>query len=710
MKYFNIIVLYTVSLFLWSCSTEHFANKGNRFFDQMAYAKAIEKYEKALDRGGKDWEIQRKLGDSYRLINDPINAVRVYEKALAAQHDKVYDLHFAQTLMEVGRYQDAMEYFEAYRERGGDEQIAANLTSACSDVLGLGRDRGIFELVHTNINSEQADFGPMIHDGQLFFSTGRDQNENHYRWDDSYFLDLYAAKYDGSAQLGQPEALGGNINSNFHESNLTFTPKGDRIFFTRNNISSGRLGFSDDKVVKLKLFEVERRGERWIEKGEFPFNSDNFSVGHPALSKDGNVLVFASDMPGGVGGVDLYYSRWDGEKWVKPMNLGSKINTTGDEMFPWIGEEGLFFASSGQPGLGGLDIFKVEVDRDLVPSGSVENLGTPINSRYDDFQIVMDTEQRIGFFSSNRIGGKGDDDILAFIIHQPFKGEITDESSGIALNNVRVIMEDLNGKRYENLTDEEGHFFQGVKNKKVQVYLEREGYEPVTRTLDLDLHNLNDPVLLTMKAKAPCGDGTLTLNGTILEGGNLKPGTLVKIEQKEVYVESDANGNFKVPLNPGFEYTVSIQEPGLVDEVVRNVDTRGLPFNSEVDVELAYELRDSSTPFYIIYYNYDRSEIRQGDARPQLDRLVEYMKRKSNIQVKLSSHTDSRGASNYNLKLSQQRAKEAMDYITSHGISIERLGYSFHGEEILTNDCEDGAPCTEDEHQKNRRTELRIAK
>jgi len=721
MKYFQWTSVLAMVVLVWGCSPQKIAKKGNRAFEQLAYASAIEHYEKALKKGVKDWDVYRKLGDSYRLINDPVNAVRIYEKGLKASHKPEYDLYFGQSLMEVGRYGDALECLRTYQSRGGDEQVASNLITACENVIALGKDRGRFELIPTNINSEYADFGPMLHDGQLFFSTGRDLRQSRFKWNDSRFLNLYAAKYNGSARLGEPKELGGNINSGYHESNLAFNSSGDRIFFTRNNLSSGRLRFSENKVVKLKLFEVERKGERWVEKGEFPFNNDNYSVGHPTLSTNGEVLVFASDMPGGLGGVDLYCSHWDGKSWSKPMNLGAKINTKEDEMFPWIGDEGLYFASSGHAGLGGLDIFKVAVSEDMEPKGNVENLGGPINSRYDDFQIVMDPKMKIGFFTSNRMGGEGDDDILAFVIRHPFHGIVTDELSGEPIDGVELVMEDVNGKRWNNLTDKEGRFVQGVKNSKVRFYLEREGYEPEVRTVNINKIEAGEEYAFSMKPKVPCGDGALTLKGRTLEGSALKPGTLVKIEQKEIYVESDANGEIKVPLSQGFEYVVSIAEPGISEPVVQKVDTRGLSADAEVAVDLVYDLvedglepivevEDSVTPFYVIYYNYDRSEIRPGDARPELDRVVNYMKKKSKIKVKLSSHTDSRGADAYNLNLSRKRAMEAFEYLTSHGISHERLDYSFHGEEILSNNCPDGVKCSEEQHQKNRRTEFRILK
>lgn len=723
----NLITVYTIVglLLLAGCSSDRLVHKGDRQFERLAYSSAIKFYEKAQLKGKLSQGALARLGDSYRLINDARNSVMVYRQLTRGKYSKEYDLYHAKMLMEIGDYEAAVTSLQKYRERGGGEGMPDDLELACNEMIRLSYDQGNYELVPVNINSAEAEFGPSIYQGKLYFSSSRKKDKFKFKWNDTNFLDLYAANFSESGRLGTPDLLQGNINSNFHESNACFQEDGEKMFFTRNNFAKGKLGFSQDRVIKLKIFEARKRGEKWIENGEFPFNSDEYSVGHPAFSENGEYLIFASDMEGGFGGVDLYSSKWNGKNWTKPKNLGSQINTPGDEMFPWAGSGKLFFASDGHLGIGGLDIFQVEMRRDLSLAGTVENLGAPINSQSDDFQFILTPKGKMGFFTSNRAGGEGDDDIFAFRVRKIWKATVVEKGSSTPLDGVLVSIKEPNGTELNALSDSEGFFQKGIRGGTVLVTFSKDGYKSHSEKVVLSPEYLNEVNQFELEPLFDCEEEPMVLIGTTLQNGELQPGTLVKIKQKEMFVRSDASGGFKINLPAGFEYEVSVVDDNPTSIVTEEITTIGLAPGSEIPVELALEdgvevedllpgtdtnfvVSIDTTPFYIIYYDYDKSNIRKDDARPELDRVARFMQKKPEIRVKVSSHTDSRGADSYNLALSRKRAYEAMIYLVKKGVSRGRLEYSFHGEKELTNDCGNGINCSEEDHQINRRTEFRI--
>ena len=272
----------------------------------------------------------------------------------------------------------------------------------------------------TVLNTGKLDFSPAYYqDGVVFVSTRAVKKEKEKLrdiWIDDNFMSLFFAKQNTDGMLATPEEFSEKITTKFHEGPVSFTRSADQIFFTRNHFNKGKRKNSKDGIMKLNIYTANRSGDSWTEAKELPFNTAEHEEAHPSISPDGTHLYFASDRPGGFGGMDIYVSKFVGGSWSDPINLGDKINTAGNEIFPFIHDDGsLYFASNGWGGLGGLDIFKSAKQEGNEFWRQAENIGTPFNSPKDDFGLVTNVLGTEGYFTSARDGGHGQDDIYHFV-------------------------------------------------------------------------------------------------------------------------------------------------------------------------------------------------------------------------------------------------------------------------------------------------------
>ena len=279
-------------------------------------------------------------------------------------------------------------------------------------------DKKVFLTNEATINSDGLEFSPsFLEDGIVFISTKTASKR--YKITDKRLgkniMSIFRAKREENGLLKQPEPLARELLSTVHEGPVTFDRTAENIYFTRNNIKNGKPKKAKDGIVKLKIYAAEYVGKEWKNIEELPFNDDQSSAMHPSVSVEGDALYFASDRPGGLGGLDIYVAYNRGGVWSDPENLGPTINTEGDEVFPYIHADGtLYFASSGHAGYGGLDIFTSVNDGGTW--SKVQNLSTPFNSEQDDFGFILDRDKKNGYLSSNRNGGLGGDDIYSFYI------------------------------------------------------------------------------------------------------------------------------------------------------------------------------------------------------------------------------------------------------------------------------------------------------
>ena len=455
-NYCLLLLLICQSLFLSAQSGMQ--KKADRLYESFAYAKAIDVYKDLLEKDYKVEHNQRKLADSYFLLRDPENAAPLYAKVVEQPGvSPEYYYKYAQALRGVRRYDESRQWLKKYLEEGKNENLVEDLLNEEKIAIYPGLET--FRLKNADFNSEFSDFGAYKGKGTIYFTSARAKgarNPKIYDWNGEPFLDIYRVP----SKNGILESLSGEVNSVRHEGPLVISKDGKTMYFTRNNYINNKNGKKDSEGVNhLKIYKASLVNGEWTNIEELPFNNDNYSVGHPALSKDGQTLYFASEAPEGFGGSDLYKVSVENGIFGTPENLGEQINTPGNEVFPFAAEDGkLYFSSDGHKGYGLLDVFVV----DLQNQEKIYNLGEPINSNLDDFSFTISSEDiSEGFVASNRPGGKGSDDIYQLSMLAPLvlKGTVTDSINGKLIANATVRLMDENEQQIAFLkTDSVGYY------------------------------------------------------------------------------------------------------------------------------------------------------------------------------------------------------------------------------------------------------------
>ncbi|HEV7350571.1 OmpA family protein [Telluribacter sp.] len=523
--------------------------------------------------------------------------------------------------------------------------------------------------------------------------------------------------------LTESEQFSKTLNSKYHEGPATFFKDGNRVIFTRNNFSNGKYGKSQDGINKLKLFTAENINGSWTRIEELPLNGDDFSTGHPSLNADNTLLYFASDRPGGMGGTDIYVSRLENGTWSEPQNLGPEVNTKGNEMFPFVDERGgLYFSSDGWPGMGDLDIYYAVMEQPVKPRKSI-NLGAPINSSKDDFGILTDGDRSQGYFSSNRRNGGSDDDIYSFEREGPLYAcrdltvQVLDAVSRQPLKGALVQIENKHNaaKMRQVRTDSTGALSLCMEAENEFMFIASStGY--LNNSIGFAVRAFDDvqPSRLEIPLIRATGSGSATAGSVMMKGkvvsNKNQPLQGVLVTRRDDMdgtiqeTETGADGTYTFDAVPGRNYTIdaTIGEFGTFGKKILNFSPDKL---TEINI-LMFEKGDVMQ-VENIYYDLDKWELRP-DAQQELDKVVEIMQKYPEMKIELSSHTDSRANSKYNKALSNSRARAAKHYIVGKGIAAKRIATRGYGESRPVNKCTDGVNCPDEEHQQNRRTEIRI--
>lgn len=631
--------LYTL-VFVLSITIGAFAqgsklNKADKKYDKYSYIDAIEIYEKVAEKGYKSAELFEKLGNAYYFNGELDKASKWYGElfALNQEVDSEYYFRYAQTLKAEGNYEKSNQYMELFAQKTNDTR--AKLFQENKDYLtDIDAVSGKYTMDKTDVNSEFYDYGPTFFGKQIVFTSSRSEGNQYSKihdWTKQNFTDLFVASIDNDGKLGSVENFSKTVNTKYNESSPVFTKDGKTMYFTRNNYNDGKKRKSDDKVIMEKIYKAELINGEWTNVKELPFSNDNYKTAHPALSPDEKTMYFASDMPGSFGNSDLYKVSIDSNgNFGSPENLGPTINTEGRETFPFVDtDNNLFFASDGHPGLGGLDIFEAKANKNSFEKPV--NVGKPLNSPMDDFGYITNKDG-LGFFSSNRDGGTGFDDIYTFTVcTHTLTGIISDIDTKAILTNAKVILfDDKMNKISETISSDKGAYsFKIECNKKYYVRASKEEYETNEKSF-----------------------GPVTKTG----------------------------------------------ESKLDIELKRNI------FPVEVGTDLA-KILDVS----IIYFDLDKWNIRP-DAAEDLEKIIAVMNQYPNMTIDIRSHTDSRQTHKYNELLSDRRAKSTLEFMVKNGINRNRLTAKGYGETQLVNNCSDDVPCSEAEHQKNRRSEFIVIK
>lgn len=384
--------------------------KGDIAYEGFDYEEAVYHYNRAKT---DSLPYQRKLADSYWKLNETEDAERVYSAIMTDDKKNAWDIfHYACILRENGKISESEDWMQKFaRLKSGQDSRAVIYSFKQGHYKGLQEDKGQFVVTPMKSNSEQQEFGLVYYQDKVVFTSSQSRSatvKREYNRNSLPFLSIYEAEIEEN-ELVRIKPLGKGINDKYHNGPAAFNASEDWMIFSRN----GHDSLEDGTKSVLELWSSRLIDGAWQEPVILPFNQSDYSFAHPSLSSDGKWLFFASNMPGGYGGVDIYKCEINPDgSFKEPINMGQKVNSEGDEMFPVIHPDNdvLFFSSNGKYGLGGLDLFAVEINSFYV-SGRVRNLGAPINSAKDDFFLTLDKAKKTGYFSSNREGGKGSDDL-----------------------------------------------------------------------------------------------------------------------------------------------------------------------------------------------------------------------------------------------------------------------------------------------------------
>lgn len=700
--------------------------KGDKYFEIYSFLKAIEKYEQVK---GLTVEGQRNLAESYKNAGLNDKSENTYAGFITSSEVKSEDLfNYASVLRLNGKYEQSNQWMQKFQQSEPKDARGQNYVKDALALKNIQKDEGRYIITHLGINTEQQDFGPAYYlDNHVVFASSREgvkSIKRYYNWNGMPFLDIYSAEIE-LGELVNPKQFYNKFNQKMHEGPVSFNGKGDLMVFTRNNYE----GKSSDGTVKLQLFFSTKDEEgNWSKEEAFKLNSSEYSVGHACLSADGNSMYFASNMPGGRGGVDLYFIQKDAEgKWGEAINLGDTINTEGNEMFPFYHEETriLFFASNGHLGLGGLDVF-LSLNAGEASYVKVLNAGSPLNTRFDDFGFIVDEKMKRGYFTSNREGGNGDDDIYAFELLKQFTfGKLihgtAKNTEGNILAGVKIELLDNEGNvKGTVITGEDGTYeFTVEPDHDFRLNGSKEKY--ISNNTVVSSSTNKDEILVDVVLDADPGLGIYALIQDNKTGDALSGVKITVLDnftgEKEEFVTTEL-GSFLMPLmnkslNDSVSYNITMEKEGYFTKVATYNEEFTVPgiynLHEIIDLNLDPEVKDLSEMVQINPINFDFNKYNiRPDAAIELDKIVDIMNKYPEMEVELGSHTDSRGSADYNEKLSDRRAKASAAYIKEKITFPERIYGKGYGESKIINKCVDGVPCSDDEHEVNRRTEFKV--
>ncbi|CAH0996102.1 Peptidoglycan-associated lipoprotein [Emticicia aquatica] len=665
----NIIVLFCIANSVLGQIQTY--KRGLASFDKGQYDLAIKDLTKVTNIAETEKaNLYYKIAESYRLSNRWVEAVPYYEKAFEAKiANPEAHFHYAFALKAAGNYDlalkelqqfiDSKSTIKAYNEKAYRE------VNTLKTIDEIKKKQSVVAFKNlSQVNTKGSEFAPMVRGDELIFTASRKSKTYS---NGLPYVGLYKVKIDKTiSEMGKIEKFSDAIfDDERNEGTPTFSPDGKTMIYARGNTGK-RKDLSPDMDLYIARY-VD--GSGWTEP-RYVSASDSASWdGSPAFSRDGKTIYFASNRPGGFGGLDLYRVNMDASgRFGNPANMGKEINTAGDEMFPYVSEDGkLYFASDGHPGLGKLDLFLAVRAGGKV---TVENMGIPYNSNMDDFGLVMSKRGDV-FFSSNRAGGLGDDDIYYY--EAPTKTELTDndDPSKNPLLSPKTGNPDSTSKVLEIKTV--NYYLVGTITSKNSANVFTPLDSARVRIVDAD----QDQIIteLTTGKDGKFGPIPLKVDGNYLVMAK-KPNFLTNREEFSMSGRDIPQSLLKKPVTDTTFYTSLNLEQVFVGKTFR-VDN--------------------------IYYDLDKWDIRP-DAATELNKLVQTLNDNPQIKIELGSHTDARATEVYNLRLSQKRAESAINYIVSKGVARERLSAKGYGEsELIIKNAK-----TEEEHQTNRRTEFKV--
>ncbi len=629
--------------------------KADRIYDSGDYKTAAQLYQEIWDND-KDKQVLEKLIHCYyntysfeRTLVAISSLVNGAFKNEDKYYDNSYNFMYYQFLSATGDYEKAIDYLVLYKETRG--LLPPDKNEAKEEVETFRLKDADYTITKEEFNSTASDFGAVKHNESIYFSSDRGNTSKlKYNWTHRSFLDIY--KYE-LGEKKSPSAMSKIINSELHEGSFCFSKDGNTLYLSRSNAKNGKAIFDNNKNNNVQLYVAHKKNGKWKEPIKLPFNSDEYTYEHPALDPEEKRLYFSSNMLGSLGSYDLYYVTInDDGTYGSPKNLGYKINTENREQFPFISKEGhLFFASNGHLGLGMLDVFVSEKINEKFTRPI--NLGSPVNSRYDDFSMRY-YDSKNGFFTSNR--DHINDDIYAFkqvgeIFTAEFVNqfEIRDKTTKAYVANASVNLMHGDSTIYENILDEEALFNSNLRPGTYQLKASALGYE----------------------------NGFMAVN-------------ISKEKHKRHVLYLTKNSQIVDIINNQSESSKEVIGKLLKDKEPPKIFTK--------DDKLYFDMPP-------IYFDFDRWELRE-DSKYVLDLFAKKLTKYPSLHIRISAHTDTRGTDQYNQILSEKRAQATRNYLSKIGnIATKRISFKGYGESKPIINCNN---CTEAEHQKNRRSDFEL--
>lgn len=606
-KIFTLFILLALSTNMLLAQNKD-TKKADELYERLLYTDAAEAYQKLLKKGKGSRYVFKQLGNCYYNINDTKKAETYYKRVVRGRKlDAEVVYNYAQTLKANGNYSESNEWMRSFAEMQPEDSRAVEFMKNPNYIPKMMDEVERFGAKNMEeINSKYSDFGAFVMGKDFYFASSQNEKRKKHGLNEEPYLDIYKAR-DVGGTIKNAELLGGEVNTKFHESSAVISPDGKRMYFDRNDFLKGKFKKSEDGINQINLYYAELIDGEWKGIQSVPWNSHEYSVGHPALSQNGNTLYFVSDMPGGVGASDIYRVAINSDgSFGTPERLGNNINTEGREVFPYLdGAGNLYFSSDGHQGLGLLDVFVAEAEGSGF--GPAINMGKGMNSPSDDFAVVYDPETRTGFVSSDRKGGKGSDDI-----YQVSELDIPCE----IIYNVTVLNEYTDGP---------------VAGARVDLY-DNEDNRLSTRTADSDGRTVlkaecdKDHIVQTVLADFESAAVEVTA-----KSGKDEVDVVVRMRPIEeiivgdrvvlnpIYFDYDQN-NIKPQAAFELDKLVNIMKkyPKMVIKVESHTDSQG---RDEYNLQLS-ERRAQSTVQYVISKGIDASRISgegKGETAPKVD-------------------------------------------------------------------------------------------
>ncbi len=703
--------------------------KANLLFLQQAYSEAIPYYEKAKKTEPSNKLILSNLGECYRLTSNIKGQLENYGALVnMGMAEPLQELYYGEALMENGENDKAKVFFDKFSLDSRGKELASSFDRNKE----FTKNADAYSLTPASFNSDKSDICAIKYYDATVFASARTKVswiKTEHAWTNSAYLKMYATRKDGNGKELKPILFMGDLNSKFNDGPISFTKDYNMVYFTRNNV--GKDDKSKEGLSKLAILMAYLDENGFSEVEMMPFDNVQYNFTHPSISPDGYTLFFASDMPGGFGGMDIYRVKKDSlGVWGKVENMGDKVNTAGSDVFPYFSPDSIFyFASNGHSGLGGLDIYEAKMKNGQVTR--IYNMGVPVNSQYDDFALYIGEDLKSGFISSNRKAGDMDDDIYDLSILRKVKRgkDVTlvffDKQSGEQVDSLRFMV-----NNDSLVTNDKGQYLLSVEDDtRYKINFAESGYFPVQDSVSAE----SSPEDAFVKEIVVEKDPKIAVKALITDAKSAALLDSVTIRITDIntsfeypaYVTGDS-GSYTLQLpdkriGDKLAFLIRLDKPGYLQRTLVFTKDITAPGVLDMNQSMSFSLGKIEVGMDLakmidlkpIYFDLGKATIRP-DAATELDKIVQVMNEYPGMYIELGSHTDCRSSAKSNLKLSDQRAKASAAYIVKKGIKSERIVGKGYGETKLLNTCacEDKviSTCTEEEHSINRRTEFIITK